>query len=136
MQGDSTYSANRPASIMTLKDRRGTVHLKTPSQYQHLESRPGSNYRDKWANEGPMTTITPEIRLAIEQAGEQPVQLTDPQTNLVYFIVRADVYERMRASRDDFDVRDAYSLMDQVAAREGWDDPSMDVYNEYQPPAK
>ena len=83
-----------------------------------------------------MTTITPEIRQAIEQAGEQPVQLTDPETNSVYVIVRAEVYERMRALCDDFDIRDAYPLMDQVAAREGWDDPSMDIYNESQPPSE
>ncbi len=83
-----------------------------------------------------MTTITPEIRQAIEQAGEQPVQLTDPETKSVYVIVRAEVYERMRALCDDFDIRDAYPLMDQVAAREGWDDPSMDIYNEYQPPSE
>jgi hypothetical protein len=87
------------------------------------------------AKEGPMTTITPEIRQAIELAGERPVQLTDPETNSVYIIVRAEVYERMRASCDDSDIRDAYPLMDQVAALEGWDDPSMDIYNEYQPPS-
>jgi hypothetical protein len=80
-----------------------------------------------------MTTITPEIRKAIEQAGEQPVRLADPETNLVYIMVRAEVYERMRAICDDFDIRDAYPLMNQVAAREGWDDPSMDIYDEYQP---
>ena len=80
-----------------------------------------------------MTVITPEIRAAIEQAGEQPVELTDPLTNSVYIIVRAEVYERMRRSRDDFNIRDAYPMMNQVAAREGWDDPSMDVYDEYEP---
>jgi len=78
-----------------------------------------------------MTTITPEIRQAIEQAGEQPVQLTDPETNSVYIIVRAEVYQRMRALCDDFDIRDAYPLMDQVAAHEGWDAPSMDIYNDH-----
>ncbi|MGO9467821.1 MAG: hypothetical protein ACLQIB_22520 [Isosphaeraceae bacterium] len=83
-----------------------------------------------------MTTITPEIRQAIEQAGEQPVQLTDPETNSVYFILRGEVYERLRALCDDCNIRDAYPLMDQVAAREGWDDPSMDVYNEYQRPSE
>jgi len=66
-----------------------------------------------------MATITPEIRQAIEQAGEQPVPLTDPETNSVYVIVRAEVYERMRALCDDFEIRDAYPLMDQVAARHG-----------------
>ena len=37
---------------------------------------------------------------------------------------------------DDFDIRDAYPLMDQVAAREGRDDPSMDIYDEFQPSAQ
>ena len=83
-----------------------------------------------------MTAITPETRHAIEQAGEQPVQLTDPETKSVYVIVRADVYERIRSMCDDFDIRDAYPLMDQVAAREGRDDPSMDIYDEFQPSAQ
>jgi hypothetical protein len=85
--------------------------------------------------ERPMTTITPEIRQAIEQAGDRPVHLTDPETNFVYVVVRAEVYERLRAL-DDIQLSDAYSLMDQVAACEGLDDPSMDVYNEYPPPAQ
>jgi hypothetical protein len=83
-----------------------------------------------------MTTITPEIRQAIEQAGEQPVQLTDPETNSIYVIVRAEVYDRMRAVCDDFHIRDAYPLMDQVAALDGWDDPSMNIYDEYKPPSE
>src|SRR5271157_4288069 len=99
--------------------------------YSSKDSGPSFGYNR--TKEGPMSIITPEIRQAIEQAGEQPVQLTDPETNSLYIIVRADVYERMRALCDDFDIRDAYPLMDQVAALEGWDDPSMDIYNEYQP---
>ncbi len=83
-----------------------------------------------------MIAMAPEIRQAIEEAGEQPVQITDPETNSVYIIVRAEVYHRMREADDDFNIRDAYALMNQVAAREGWDDPSMDIYNEYQPPSE
>jgi hypothetical protein len=37
---------------------------------------------------------------------------------------------------DDFDIRDAYPLMDHVAPREGWDDPSMGIYDEFQPSAE
>ena len=81
-----------------------------------------------------MTAITPEIRQAIDNAGEKPVEITDPETNSVYIIVRAEVYRRMRLFCEELEIRDAYPMMDQVAAREGWDDPSMDVYNEYQPP--
>lgn len=83
-----------------------------------------------------MTTIPSEIRQAIEQAGDAPVQLTDPETNTAYVLIRAEVYERLRALCDDFDIRDAYPMMNEVAAREGWDDPAMDIYNEYPPPSQ
>ena len=63
------------------------------------------------------------------------MRLTDPETNFVYVIVRAEVYERIRALDDDIDIRDAYPLMDQVASRQGWDDPLMDIYNERQKPS-
>jgi hypothetical protein len=83
-----------------------------------------------------MTTITPEIRQAITQAGEQPVELSDPETNSIYFLVSAEVYARMCTARDDIDIRDAYPMMNQVAELEGWDDPSMDIYNECDPPSE
>jgi hypothetical protein len=76
-----------------------------------------------------MPIITPEIRQAIQQAGEQPVELTDPETNSTYVLVSAEVYARLCSVRDEIDIRDAYPLMNQVAALEGWDDPSMDIYN-------
>ena len=44
-----------------------------------------------------MTTITPELRQAIEQAAGAPVQITDPETQAAYIIVKAEVYERIRA---------------------------------------
>ena len=79
-----------------------------------------------------MTVMTPEIRRAIEEAGDQPVELTDAETNVVYIVVRAKLYERVRLTHDDFDIREAYPLMNQVAAQAGWDDPSMDIYDECQ----
>lgn len=82
-----------------------------------------------------MATIPKEIRQALEQAGDAPVPLTDPETNAAYVIIRAEVYEHMRALCDNLDIRDLYPAMNEVAAREGWDDPAMDIYNEYQPPS-
>ena len=45
-----------------------------------------------------MTTITSEIRQAIKHAGERPVELTDPETNSIYFLVSAEVYRVCPAS--------------------------------------
>lgn len=42
-------------------------------------------------------TLTPELLQAVERSGEEPVRLEDPETRRAYVLVRAEVYERMRA---------------------------------------
>jgi hypothetical protein len=42
-----------------------------------------------------MGTLTPELKRAVEQAGDSPVRLTDPETHRNYVLVRADVYDRL-----------------------------------------
>ena len=46
-------------------------------------------------------TITPELRHALEQAGDSPVELTDPRTNTSYVLVRSDLYHEMRELLED-----------------------------------
>jgi hypothetical protein len=41
--------------------------------------------------------ITPEQRREIEKAGEHPIRVADPETHTEYVILKADVYEKMRA---------------------------------------
>ena len=72
-----------------------------------------------------MTAITAEIRRAIEQAGDDPVPITDSETQAAYVIVKAEIYGAVPAL-EEFDVRDVYPMMNEVAAREGWDDPALD----------
>jgi hypothetical protein len=48
-----------------------------------------------------MSILTPELRQAIEQAGDAPVEITDPQTNTTYYLVRADIYNRMQEIMED-----------------------------------
>lgn len=50
---------------------------------------------------------------------EQPARVRDPRTEETYVLVRADVYERMRA------------VLDGYTRRAGWDDPELDVYERY-----
>jgi hypothetical protein len=40
-------------------------------------------------------TLTPELKQAVEKAGEEPVRVEDPETHTAYVIVREDVYRRM-----------------------------------------
>lgn len=77
-----------------------------------------------------MTTLTPEQRRAIERAGEQPVRVEDPETHASYVLLKAEVYERLRAVLDDadFDVRETYPIVWNLM-KEDWEDPAMDVYD-------
>jgi hypothetical protein len=44
-----------------------------------------------------MNTISPELRQAIGQAGDEPVRLEDPERQTVSLLVREDVFRRMQA---------------------------------------
>jgi hypothetical protein len=43
-----------------------------------------------------MTTLTPEQRQLVERAGTEPVRLTDPLTDDTYYLIKEEVYERIR----------------------------------------
>jgi hypothetical protein len=42
------------------------------------------------------TGLTPEQRRLVEQAGDRPVRIDDPEMQQAYVLIRADVYERVR----------------------------------------
>jgi PHD/YefM family antitoxin component YafN of YafNO toxin-antitoxin module len=48
-----------------------------------------------------METLTPELKRAIDEAGDSPLRLTDPQTQRSYVLVSADVYDRMLVEEED-----------------------------------
>ncbi len=63
-----------------------------------------------------MIELSEEQRRELDEPG--PARARDPRTSQTYVLVRADVYERMRA------------FLDGYTRRAGWDDPAMDVYDE------
>jgi hypothetical protein len=82
-----------------------------------------------------MTTKLPDdLRQAIEKEGGSPVRLVDIATNIHYVLMRADQYENLSAliaEGEEFDPRELYPVMAKSAAAAGWDDPDLDVYNDY-----
>jgi hypothetical protein len=90
-----------------------------------------------------VVTITPELKQALAQAGDEPVRLEDPETREAYVLLKRDVYERLLklgevervasslSAFDEFHPRDAYPTIDRAFA-EGWDDPKMAAYDEYE----
>jgi hypothetical protein len=76
-------------------------------------------------------TLTDELRRAIENCGGAPLYFTDA-TNNRYVLLRADQFEKVQAlfEHDDLDPRWMYPLVDDVMKKD-WDDPKMDVYDDY-----
>jgi hypothetical protein len=78
--------------------------------------------------------LSPEQRDAVAHAGSTPIQVIDPQTQVTYVLLRADVYEQVRKVLDaEFDIREAYPLMDAAARAAGWDDAAEDLYDDLDP---
>jgi len=64
----------------------------------------------------------------------EAVPVFDSRDQRAYFLVPAEVYERLRRGADDSGgIEHLYPLMDEVARREGWDDPEMDAYDQLDP---
>ena len=83
-----------------------------------------------------MIELTPELRQAVQEHPNEPTRLLDPVTQQTFVLVRAEVYDRLRGllyDDSEFAIHQAYALMDEVAAKAGWDDPAMDIYNDFAP---
>jgi hypothetical protein len=81
--------------------------------------------------EAKMNSVTPDLLRAINEAGGEPLRLTDPHTNTEYVVLRAEVFDRVKHLLQNGDLADTYSAQIESAMRAGWDDPLMDEYNHY-----
>lgn len=75
-----------------------------------------------------MIELTQEQRQELETA--EPVVAT----NTTYVLIHKDLYERIKGMLgDDSWAEDAYQAAMETFARDGWNDPRMDVYDELDP---
>lgn len=51
-----------------------------------------------------MTGLTAEQRRLVEEAGDRPVRIEDPEMQQAYILMRADVYERVRDAIEELSV--------------------------------
>ncbi len=81
-----------------------------------------------------MMTITPELREAMQQAGDQPASLVDLETNTTYLLVRkADFIVLPVDSSGKLSDQARDGLIREMGMSVGWDDPDMDIYNDLDP---
>ena len=83
-----------------------------------------------------MTTLSPEMRKAVEEAGDQPLEMFDPETHERYMLVKADVFDRLRMllQAGGLSKEEQLFLLEQAGRRAGWDDPEMDIYDDLAAP--
>ncbi|HEV3263449.1 MAG TPA: hypothetical protein VG013_41825 [Gemmataceae bacterium] len=74
--------------------------------------------------------LTEPIRQALQAHPNDPLRMVDPQTNTEYVLIRKEVYERLE-QLVGLDPQAAYPLVDETF-REGWDDPKMAEYDDYE----
>ena len=81
-----------------------------------------------------MIELTPEPCQALRQ-GQFPVLVRDPETNTDYVLLRSEVSDRLQAllEEDNDWVEGRYPHLMEVFGRAGWDDSTMDVYNDLDP---
>ena len=48
-----------------------------------------------------MDMLTAELKRAVEQAGDSPIRLTDPETHRHYVLVSAEIYEKLLLDDED-----------------------------------
>lgn len=68
---------------------------------------------------------------AIKQG--EPVRITAPEVGTDCFVVRADIFERIKSFLYDdspLSVDEKTRLLVEAGLRADWDDPEMDVYND------
>lgn len=76
--------------------------------------------------------LSEELRKELALGGDKPLKVVDDKTNHVYILVSADVFERLLPYADDaFDIRETYAAQSAAAGAAGWNDPAMDIYNDY-----
>lgn len=82
-----------------------------------------------------MIELTAEQHEILSTSGPEPSRAHDPVTDVEYVLVRADVFERIKAlvAGEQEWVQGAYAAAMDVFARDGWDDPRMDVYDSLDP---
>jgi hypothetical protein len=78
--------------------------------------------------------LTEEQRRKLREVNGESIVLIDPETKQEYVLLRADVYERLkRLVYDDSPPTDEEKRrqLAESGKRAGWEDPEMDVYDDY-----
>jgi hypothetical protein len=49
-------------------------------------------------------TLSPESKQAVEEAGDEPVRVEDPETQIAYVVIKEELYRKLRAAVPESDL--------------------------------
>ncbi len=80
-----------------------------------------------------MTTLPVELQEMVEHSGDTPVRVVDPRTQRVYVLIADEQFDRLRSLLDmePLTIDQQRIAIGDAGKRAGWDDPEMDVYDQY-----
>ncbi len=83
-----------------------------------------------------MIELNDELRQAVSEHPGEPIRLVDASSKETFVLLREEVFNRIKGllyDDSEFNVAEAYPLMDAVLGKAGWNDPSMDIYGDLAP---
>ena len=79
-------------------------------------------------------TLSEPIQEALATQNGAPLELIDPRTEAAYVLIRQEVYEQLISSRYEDShptIEERRRHLEESGHRAGWDEPEMDVYDNY-----
>ncbi len=77
--------------------------------------------------------LNDEIRLALQEHGDRPLEVVDPATSRLYMVIAREQYDRLKPlfQDDPMTLEEQRHILREAGRRAGWDDPAMDAYDRY-----
>lgn len=80
--------------------------------------------------------LSDEQRRAVLEAQGNLIEFVDESTKARYVLLTEEQFQRVQSllATEDSVISDTYAAQSEALGRAGWDDPALDVYNDFEQP--
>jgi hypothetical protein len=77
--------------------------------------------------------LNDEIRQALQEHGDRPVEVVDPATSRLYMVITREQYDRLKPifQDDPMTIEEQRHILREAGRLAAWDEPAMDAYDRY-----
>jgi hypothetical protein len=78
-------------------------------------------------------SLSPELRKALADHPGEPLELIDEVSRARFVLLPAEKFDRIKGllTTDQLEISETYGAQIAALAAAGWDDPELDIYNDY-----